>query len=345
MFDLIYIECYNKFVIKNKINFGGKDMNNKKIREALKMIGEGFNLLADSLDTVQFESEPVEVKVERPTTKEVEAPVKKVEEESNTVTFEELDALTYNDIKTKAKEFGVKAVGSKATIIENILATLGTSEPTQKPVAEPVKPTKVEEPVEDVEEVDEVEEEEDEAESLYDQVVRELSDYDDEELADILSDVGISPKGKRQALLSKIVQAIEEGKLEWGDEEDNVEMVDSDDTQDLYEFKGSDTRRAVCEKINEQLEQDIEDGELTHKQVLKFLQKYYNGTWESVDQDSDFDEYISIQIDLVDDEGEVHPLKEAYYIADDVYCCASQLKDVDGGELFCAFCGQTYTIE
>ena len=43
--------------------------------------------------------------------------------------------------------------------------------------------------------------------TLYDQIVTDLEGYSDEELADILSSVGVSPKGKRQALLAKIVSS------------------------------------------------------------------------------------------------------------------------------------------
>lgn len=362
-------------------------MRNQEIAKAMKLIAEGFTTLAVAFEGAEDTITTVDVKeVAKEVVKKVEdvkpvleAPKKEAVVETKeepttegTLTPEELDAKTYNEIKALAKELGVKAVGSKKSIIDNILAVAGTpvseNEETEEEVVE--APSKT--PVEDEEEViddtvEEIEEdnegeEVDAEETLYDVVERDLADYSDEELADILSDVGISPKGKRQALVAKIVQAIEDGKLAW-DEESTEEVVEEkpepkkatkepvkkkevveEEPEDEEEtFLGTETRRVACEKEVDSIEKALDKDEISHKEIIKYLKDFYNGKYVSQGLDSDIDEYIAIQCDLIDDEGDKHELADPYYIGDDVFCCGQKLKDVKG-DLYCEICGTTYTM-
>lgn len=336
-------------------------MRNKEMAKAFRLLAEGFSTLANAYeieevvtDTTVVEpvKEEVAPQVEETTTNEVvneESQVIETKEEvkeGNTYTYDNLESMTYNEIKALAKELGVKAIGTKKIIIESILAHLG-SEPTptkDEPVevATDVDIQEIEESTdEEVEvvenEVDEDEEVEAEDTTFYDQIVSDLEGYSDEELADILSSVGISPKGKRQALLAKIVQAIEEGVLEWEEDEEATEEP-KEEVQDT-----TNARRVARRKEEERITLAIEKGELSHKEIIKYLKDFNNGRYVSQGLDGDVEEYISIQCDLIDDEGNKHELADPYYIGDNVFCCGQQLQDVDQ-DLYCEVCGTTYEV-
>ena len=370
-------------------------MRNQEIAKGLRLIAEGFTTLA-----VAYENAPVVTGVDMSSEgdktvksaintetnevikQEVAEPVKEVQEVkevapveenkeeakvTNFPTEEELNALSYNDLKAKAKELGVKAVGSKKVIIENILA-LNTPEdvkeeaPTEvemdKAIEEAEVPT--EDRGEEIEIDEEVEDEDEDAlpegePTLYDQVVADLEGYSDEELADILSEVGVSPKGRRQALLAKIVQAIEDGKLEWEDESEQTtedapqeatepsKDVEPQDDQEVDEddFVGTEARKQACYEECDKIEEDIERGNISMKEIIKFLKEYHNGKYVSQGEDADVEEYMAIQCDLIDDEGTKHDLADPYYIGDDIYCCGAILKDLNE-DLYCEHCGTTY---
>lgn len=355
-------------------------MNYKKLKEAFEQIGMGFNLLAQAIDDdkdtgrveinkkakseVAVESEKENPKKSKKSSKVVKEEeeeekvvelekVKKTKKKTTTVapkedekeeveedelTEEILNKMTYNEVKAKAKELGVKAVGSKKLIIENILALVNPTDDEEEVEEDDIEDEELENEEED-------EEEEEEEDTLYDRIVADLEEYSDDDLKEILDDIGVSSKGKRQALLAKIVKAVEEGKLEWeDDEEDVVEDEDSSDDTEQEEIKGSKTRIAVMEDYEEKLREDIEEGDISDKKILKFLKSYYNDNYKSTGVEADREEYIRIQCELIDDDGDLNNLEEAYYVGDDVYCCGEALKEVDG-VLYCEHCGTEYDLE
>lgn len=370
-------------------------MMNKEMAKAFTLLAEGFNALALACENIgnplPEAVKVVENVVSMPTVQEVKEkvvePVKEVTPEAKPVVESEhdkeeikveaepiteasLNALSYNDLKAKAKKLGVKAVGSKKAIIENILASLNNEEvaPVEEPttvveevteVTEDFTPEEVENSLEDavIESEDtgiEVEADEDEIEedtpTLYDEVARDLEGYTDEELADILSDIGVSPKGRRQALLAKIVQAIEDGQLEWEESDEStttpepqVEEEEIEDEADALEGY-TEARKHACYEICDKIEEDVERGNLSHKEIIKFLKDYNNGRYVSQGLEADLDEYLAIQCDLVDDEGEHHSMSDPYFIGDDVYCCGAKVKELNG-DLYCEKCGVTYENE
>ena len=378
-------------------------MRNKEIAKGLRLIAEGFTTLAVAYEseltgvdttindttvsnTRNTESEKVisqevvePVKEEPKTEPVVEetTPVEKIvpevkEEPTTTLNIpseEELNALSYNELKSKAKELGVKAVGSKQVIISNILASQG-EEKTEEPheVSEPMddldlekdevvteEDTEGEIEIEIGEDLEDEDEEElpEETNNIYDKIATDLEGYTDEELADILSSVGVSPKGRRQALLSKIVQAIEDGKLEWEDEEsldiepeDDTEEVEAEqvkETDEENDFNGTETRKHACYEESERIESEYNKDNLSDKEILKFLKDYHNGRYVSLGQEEDLEEYMAIHCELIDDEGKKHELADPYYIGDDVYCCGRKLKEVND-DYYCEICGTTYEV-
>ena len=187
-----------------------------------------------SVETVKNKIEEVKNDVEP--TPEVEEEV--VEVETNTEA-EDLNSKTLKELKDLAKELGVSTKGSKSTIIGRILEAQDNVEEV------------VEEPEENILTEEEVEEFEEATETGEDNPLEaQLNEMSVEELADILAEVGISTKGKKQSLIAKVLKAVEEGKIELADEEDA-------DEEEVVE----ETVEEVEEPVNDTIEETEDDEE------------------------------------------------------------------------------------
>lgn len=188
-----------------------------------------------SVETIKNKIEEVKNDVEPTPEVEEEA----VEVETNTEA-EDLNSKTLKELKDLAKELGVSTKGSKSTIIGRILEA-------QDNVEEVVEETKenilTEEEVEEFEEATETEEE--------NPLEAQLNEMSVEELADILAEVGISTKGKKQSLIAKVLKAVEEGKIELADEEE------TDEEEEVVE----ETVEEVEEPVNDTIEETEDDEE------------------------------------------------------------------------------------
>lgn len=189
-----------------------------------------------SVETVKNKIEEVKNDVEP--TPEVEEEV--VEVETNTEA-EDLNSKTLKELKDLAKELGVSTKGSKSTIIGRILEA-------QDNVEEVVEETK-----ENILTEEEVEEFEEATETGEDNPLEaQLNEMSVEELADILAEVGISTKGKKQSLIAKVLKAVEEGKIELADEED------ADEEEEVVEETVEEVEEPVTDTIEET--EDDEEG-------------------------------------------------------------------------------------
>ena len=302
-----------------------------------------------------------------------------------------LESLSIAELRKMAKELGLDTKGKKVDIIARIEAL---NEPVEENVEEVVEEVIETPEVEEVEveevEVDDVEDEvliedEDDAEEDYEEeeadeddeepsdlelLKAELEDYSLEELKEVLESVELSTKGKKQALISRIIQAVEDGIIAYGDEEEEIEVEDdldelvtdedeieveevtdeeeSDDEED-YEDEEEEEELTVREQaqaeIEERILEDYENGDLTDKQITKFLNEYSNGTFKTVNKKRSLNKYIEIMTELVDEDGDVVELGEPYYVGDDVaFCCGAELKEVDG-DFYCEICGNEYEGE
>lgn len=182
-----------------------------------------------------------EIKNEAPTTsEEVVEEVAEVETDANA---EDLNSKTLKELKELAKEYGVSTKGSKSAIIGRILEAQENVEEVEEAVEETVDTNLTEEEVEEFEEATETLEEDNSLEA-------QLNEMTVEELADILAEVGISTKGKKQSLVAKVLKAIEEGKIELDVESDDEEEVVEDTVED----------EVVEEATEETVEEDDEEG-------------------------------------------------------------------------------------
>ena len=301
-----------------------------------------------------------------------------------------LESLSIAELRKMAKELGLDTKGKKVDIIARIEAL---NEPVEENVEEVVEevietPEVEEVEVDDVEDevlIEDEDEDEDDAEEEYEEeeadeddeepselelLKAELEDYSLEELKEVLESVELSTKGKKQALISRIIQAVEDGIIAYGDDEEEIEVEDdldelvtdedeieveevtdeeeSDDEED-YEDEEEEEELTVREQaqaeIEERILEDYENGDLTDKQITKFLNEYSNGTFKTVNKKRSLNKYIEIMTELVDEDGDVVELGEPYYVGDDVaFCCGAELKEVDG-DFYCEICGNEYEGE
>lgn len=190
-----------------------------------------------SVETVKNKIEEVKNDVE-PTPEVEEEAV--VEVETNTEA-EDLNSKTLKELKDLAKELGVSTKGSKSTIIGRILEA---QDNVEEVVEESEENILTEEEVEEFEEATETGEE--------NPLEAQLNEMSVEELADILAEVGISTKGKKQSLIAKVLKAVEEGKIELADEED------ADEEEEVVEETVEEVEEPVTDTIEET--EDDEEG-------------------------------------------------------------------------------------
>lgn len=299
---------------------------------------EDEEVVEDTVDTTD-ENEDEEVEADE-------------EEESEEDYREALEELELADIKAIAKELKIKVTSKskKTALIESLLEKdeeeleealikLGYLEEDDSEEDEDVEDTDEDSDDEEEDEDDEdSEDDEEEEESIQEQVEEYFEEYSDKELKEVLEEAGKSTKGKRQALLARIVDAVEEGLISL--EEDDEDEDDSDDDTMDNEIDGS-VREEAVEELKESINNNYSKGKLKDKEVAKFLEEWSNGNFKAKNKKQALAKYIEVQCNLIDDDGEAHDLEEAYYIDEEAYCCGEALKEADG-VMICEHCGEEY---
>lgn len=341
-------------------------MNENTIK-GLEKIKEGIDLILksciDSLEQPTKVEEPKKSIKTAKTTKADEKPTEVVESTGD-YTKEELDGMTYNDLKKLAKKLGIPAVGNRDEITEKILNAdvTDTEEPDEEEEeAKPVKPKAVKKsakkpaPVEEEEDDEEDEpededEDEDEIDPVEQQVLEAVEDMEDDEIREILEDVGVSSKGKRQSLISKLIQAVKDGKIDFDDDNDEADEDDTpeetDDDSDVEDITESMTKKRKKAYLNycKETEESFNDGEITREEIIDFINDF-NGTKDKMKKVSDeelLETYLKITANLIDDDGNIVE-EGAYTINDEYYCCGKPLKyDEDEEKFICEVCGEEY---
>jgi hypothetical protein len=268
-----------------------------------------------------------------------------------------LDAMTYNNLKVYAKEHNVSAVGNRDEITERILSG-GESAPTPATKTTPAQAGKTPgKPSLKGKTAPEPEPEpEEEDDSVRAQVEEAIADTSDEDLASILADIGDSPKGKRQALIDKIVKAVEEGRLSFGDDEEESseesesseeEGEDEDNVNDLENPDMTEERREAIVQMDKDIRKEAKSKKLKRDAMIEFLQQFYD-TDEDMSDLSDEDvlnTYIDAACRLINDAGEM--VEEGYYeLNGQPACCGRLLNFVEeDGTYVCEACGTVYETE
>lgn len=318
---------------------------NAKVIEGLKTIRKGIDLVLEGVEGTPDVIPEVAVPTVSKKTVE-EAPAEAVE--NSLVTREQLDGMTYNDLKKFAKSKGIPAVGNR----EDITARLLGETPDEEP--KPVKKTAPKEvPVD-----------ESDNDPIYAKVIEATKDMETEEIADVLADIGISAKGKRETLIDKVVQAVKDGLLDFDDEEDEEdtdtpttapaptpvesdEDDEEDDTNDVDNPNMTEARKEAIIAQDESIRKQFKKGEVTREELVEFLQAFYDTEDDLSDMSDDdiLDTYIDAVCRLVDDEGNIVE-EGAYMLNGEPACCGRVLAYSEDTNVFiCEHCGEEYEAE
>lgn len=258
-----------------------------------------------------------------------------------------LESLETDEIKEIAEQAGIK-VGKKvvkANLIKELVEDLDKLVEALEALGYYDEEDE-DETVEASEEVIEQEEEEDEEDERV-KIIEEygLEEYTVEELADICAEFELSTKGKKQALIDRIVKGILDGTIELEEEEEEVE----EEKAPLKKVAEHDNPQRVEKEA--EVEADIrskyEKGKLKDTTIKKFLDKYNEGDPECAgckgcSKEDMLDCYVDIHKALVDDDGDVNEFEEPYMRDGEYFCCGREIKELENGNLYCSVCGQEY---
>ena len=291
-------------------------------------------------EEVKPTKEPEVVKVER------DEPVEEITEETSEV---DLGSMKLKELREYAEELGLNSKGKRAEVEARIQEFLENQEDSEEESEE-----EVEEPeTEEVEETEEkAEEESDEVEDeTYAKVMEYVNEASDKELRETLEELGLSSKGKREALIEKIYQAVKDGLFEF--EEDDSEEPDEEveDTEDDSEEDNSEDlemteeRRQALEDMDIKVQEEFEEGKITRKEMVAYLKQVGVAVTKKVEDEAVVEMYLEKLALLVDDEGEFHDEGEDPYTINDVpYCCGAPLEETKDGYK-CNVCGTEYEAE
>lgn len=343
---------------------------NAKMIEAMKGIRNNLSILINEMENTTLEPTEAPVEVAKET-----APAtmtRKEREASETLpnineglTQEQLDGLSYNNLKRLAKEMGIPATGARDELTQKILSYEGEvpapdAEVEEEPAEEKTPSTrkshqKLGRKSEPEPEPDEVEDEEEDVDPIVEKVNEAVEDMTDEDIMDILADVGVKAKGKRQALISAVVKAVRDGKIDLDDEESDedieVEDTDSDDSKREFDVNDINNPDMTDERCNALMAHEadcidgFEQGDLTRSDIIDWLNEFHD-TKDSMKKKSDEEllrEYIYYSSLLINDEGEMPEEEGAYTVNGVPYCCGRELAyNEDNATYICEMCGAEY---
>lgn len=384
------------------------EMRKEELLKAAEQLKWGITAYVDAITALQIDMIPVMAMIEvgkiaddvaddaakikpmateKKSAKSKKAPAKKEEivedtaeddtEESVSYTKEDLDQMTFNDLRKLAKELGLKVKGDRETIAKAILASNATAESEDGEVEE--KPSKTKKapakrvaiPKEEDEEVEDDADEDDvdNIDEVTQNVLDIVEDMETSEIADILSDAGLSPKGKRQALIDKVIKAVKDGTISIDDEDDGEDIEEDveededivEDTEDEAEDFGpndfdnpnmTDERREALEALDGQLRKDYKAKKIKLVTMKKELKAFYDGDDEALEaiaemkSDEILDNYIDMKQLFIGDDGEENETESPYSVNGEYYCCGMPLTyNEDDNTFICEVCGSEYNAD
>lgn len=286
--------------------------------------------------------EPVKTALQAP------APLEDVEESDEDVAVEEteisevdLGSMKLKELREYAEELGINSKGKRAELEERIQEFLNSEEPEEEDLDE--------ESEDDVEESEEIEDEsyeddsdeDDEDDEKYAQVKEYVENASDEEIKETLKELGLSTKGKREALIEKLYQAVKDGLFEFAEDDEDVEDVE-EESEELLDDMAPERAEGV-EELQEKVYADFESGDLTRKDMTTYLKQVGVAVTKKVEDEDVLEMYINKLALLVDDEGEFHEEGEDPYTVNGVpYCCGAKLEVLEDGGYKCNVCGAEY---
>lgn len=284
-----------------------------------------------------------------------EAPAPSVEPEEE-VTVEEpeteevdLGSMKLKELREYAEELGLNSKGKRAEVEDRIREFLDNQEDSEdEEVEEPEVEEESEEPeIEENEGSEEAEDDEVEDET-YAKVMQYVNEASDDELRETLEELGLSSKGKREALVEKIYQAVKDGLFEFEEDEEpseDVEPEEEADEETSEDLGMTEERAKAIEAMEEQVQEEFEEGKITRKEMVAYLKQVGIAVTKKVEDEAVVEMYTEKLALLIDDEGEFHDEGgDPYNINEVPYCCGAPLEEIEGGYR-CNVCGTEYEAE
>lgn len=285
------------------------------------------------------------------TTLQAPAPDEDVAVEETEISEVDLGSMKLKELREYAEELGINSKGKRAELEERIQEFLNSEESEDE---EDLDEDDVEEVEEESEEDDSEEDEEDEEDSedaeKYAQVKEYVESASDEEIKETLKELGLSTKGKREALIEKLYQAVKDGLFEFAEDDEDTENVEDveeseEESEELLDDMTPERAEGV-EELQEKVYADFESGDLTRKDMTTYLKQVGVAVTKKVDDEDVLEMYINKLALLVDDEGEFHEEGEDPYTINGVpYCCGAKLEVLEDGGYKCNVCGAEYDDE
>lgn len=345
--------------------------------DALKSIAEGINALIDLeignaipvSEEPKQEDEQKESKVASLAEKKAEKKVKEKKEEVD------VDSMDYRQLKSYAAEIGVKAKGTKGQLlkaVKDFLANGGEDaeeEVEEKPAKKPARGVASMKAKKKAKEEKESEEDDSESEEEDTAIVRntekeveraiEEQELTDDDLRDILKDLGLSTKGGHEVLVSKLADAVDAGELSLDDdeveeetdeaedeaEETESEKEDVEDEEDDEETEITAERKQAVDDFTAETTEAFENEELSVEDMRDFIKDFGEKISKKASDKEVLAKYIECASMLIDDEG--NTVEEGAYMLNGVpFCCGHALEiseDETSGK--CSICGEEYEFE
>lgn len=257
----------------------------------------------------------------------------------------DLGSMKLKELREYAEELGLNSKGKRAEVEDRIQEFLDNQEDSEdEEVEEPEVEEESEEPEEEVEtEEDEVEDE------TYAKVMEYVNEASDDELRETLEELGLSSKGKREALIEKIYQAVKDGLFEFEEEPSEEPDEEVEDIEEGNEFDSdlgmTEARLKAIEAMEIQVQEEFEEGKITRKEMVAYLKQVGIAVTKKVEDEAVVEMYTEKLALLIDDEGEFHDEGgDPYNINEVPYCCGAPLEEVEGGYR-CNVCGTEYEAE
>lgn len=344
---------------------------NKKLLGAIEEAIKGLNMVAEAIKaegadvdetSAPAKKTPAGRKAPKKKAPVKSAPAKKTADEdedgsAGEYTYEELMDMPYNDMKKYAKSVGVTAMGSREKIVNDILKTYGVEAPDEDeededeapkkkaPAGKKTPASKKSAPVEEEEE----DEEEDEVTA---QVNEAVKDMEDSEIAELLKQAGLPSKGKRTALIARVIKGVKDEVIDLDGEEDEDE--DEESIYDsLNDYENNDEipeeRAAAIKKFEAATNKKVKAKTLKMAMIKKALTAYYG---DEADLSEAGDEelveaYIDMKCRFIDDEGDNYDGTDDAYYVNGMLACHGYIceESEDGSSLVCPVCGAEYENE
>lgn len=278
-----------------------------------------------------------EVTVEEPETEEVD-----------------LGSMKLKELREYAEELGLNSKGKRAEVEDRIREFLENEDTEEdedlgeEPEEEESEEPEIEENEDSEEDEDSEEAEDDEVEDeTYAKVMQYVNEASDDELRETLEELGLSSKGKREALVEKIYQAVKDGLFEFEDEEpsEDVEPEEEADEETSEDLGMTEERAKAIEAMEEQVQEEFEEGKITRKEMVAYLKQVGIAVTKKVEDEAVVEMYTEKLALLIDDEGEFHDEGgDPYNINEVPYCCGAPLEEIEGGYR-CNVCGTEYEAE